>query len=33
MTEAEQYKAKGNDLYKAKKFEEALQMYEKAIEL
>lgn len=30
--EADEFKAKGNELYKAKKFEEALPMYDKAIE-
>jgi len=30
--EADEYKSKGNELYKSKKFEEALEMYSKAIE-
>lgn len=33
VNEAEEFKKKGNKAYKAKKFEEALEFYDKAIEL
>merc|ERR1719476_1075003 len=32
QTKADEFKTKGNDLYKKKQFQDALQMYDKAIE-